>query len=584
MLAAFSRADVAVATQLIVVIAALTLTATPSLAQTAGPPPLAGEVPLAGAEVQAPDTPAPQPLARVVTPGSAVVIPQLQCGAAATKTATLTFDPGVALACYEQSATVSGPPGALMLAQHLEAAGLFDEAAHRWRTLGTQGGGDRGLEATRRANALAELGLAQDVAAQGKAKRGKAWLKSAMHTLERQATAMGWPVPPAVAHTATLLARAARLRREAGRWQTLVTRAKDSGRFKARIAKPGRRAPAALIERCLGGIGHDFVRTAVALDGGAVLAVGEATAADGDTQLRTWILDPSGRTQRRADFGAGGPDRPYALALDGKAGAWVVGATDAQPGSDALFVRLDLQGRVRGHDERDGGGVDRAVAVVRVGPGRALALAEADTTGASDLWLLRLDAAGKVRGDARVTRKGVQRAHAFVLQGDKAWVGGADDGAGLLEAFDGAGHTQATVTSALPGVVLALAPAARGALWVVGRQADGNGWLGSVDKKGRLKVQRRFKPTLAADTYVQLLPGRRGVQLFVREGGLLGPAWLAQVSGRGKMTGRAALNPGGATGISVLLPAGKRALRLLGAARGCGRGTLDGWFAVVSTR
>lgn len=549
----------------------------------AGPPPVAGEL-SQGSAPAATDTPNPRPIARVVIQSPTEVVPSLSCPA--TAKARRTAHPGILLACQEQHFHATKAPGLLALARRLEAAGLFDEAGHRWRTLGARGGGDRGLEASRRANAIAELGLAQDVAVKGKARRGKARLLSAMQTFERQQKAMGWLVPASVRQSAVLLARAARLRRQAKRWKAAIHGGPSW--FKGRLSKPGRRAPSVLVERCLGGVGYDLVRDAKRLPSGHVLAVGEATAADGDTQLRTWVLDPTGRTQRRADFGAGGPDRPRALALDGAAGAWVVGETDAAPGSDALFVRLDLQGRVRGHDERDGGGVDRAVGVVRLAAGRALAIAEADVTGASDIWLLQLDARGKITADTHVRRKGKQRVHAYHFsqgrRSGKLWIGGRSGTAGFLEAFDTSGASKGAVKAKLPGPVLALAPARRGALWVVGRRSNGKGWFGILSRKGRFKLQKRFKPSLPKGARVTLLPGRRGATMWVRAPGRLGTAWLAKLGQRGRLKGKATLSSGGATGVNVVLPAGKRALVALGAAEGCGRGLLDGWFAHLSAR
>ncbi len=539
----------------------------------AGPPPVAGEAPPDDVLNPAADAAAPREIKRIVieAPSAAPSAPALSCPPARP-------DPGADLACYERAHHATSPTELRELALRLERAGLFDEAGHRWRALSTRGKGQEGLEAGRRANALAELGLAMDVASRGKARRAKARLRSALQTLVRQRKDRGWAVPQAVALAAARVATAARMRREARSWLKLARRA-GGGWATARANAPtgGRRSPSVLVERCLGGPGGDHVRHMVA-HGEGWLAVGDATGPDGDTQLRTWVLDATGRTRRRADFGAQGVDRGHAVAVDPAGGGWAVGETAGQGGSDVLVVRLDREGRVRGHVDRDGGGVDRAVAVASAGGDVAWALAEANTAADADLWLLKLNRAGKIVSDTRERRPGHQRAAALLRTRRALWVLGSSDASGLAERYTLAGQRQGGVKGALPGPVLAAAEGRR-ALWLLGRRPDGRGWLAKLDRRGRVRAAKRFKPRLASDARALLLPQRRGLRLVVTGAATLGPAWTATLDRRGKLRGRTALTADAMTGVAGATRSGKKRWWVYGAAKGCGRGTRDGFVA-----
>ena len=97
--------------------------------------------------------------------------------------------PGERLACLEKMVADSGAETLVERALALESAGLVQAAALSWRKMSTAGLCDVGVEAGRRANALAELERARVSSLKRGGRAAKAAFRSSLQTLNRQARA-----------------------------------------------------------------------------------------------------------------------------------------------------------------------------------------------------------------------------------------------------------------------------------------------------------------------------------------------------------------------------------------------------------
>lgn len=460
----------------------------------------------------------------------------------------------------------------------LESVGLWADAQGALRAAARAGLGDLGVEAGRRADAIADLELAQEYALQRKGKPAKAAWSTAVRMLERQEQTPGWPIRPALA--AQMAAVGARIgeTKAATPW---LLRSRSAVGFSAAVAASAfDRSQRVRSARCIGGVDASAATDVVRLRSGTALAVGHGGLGD-DEQVWFWQIDALGRPGRAGSFGAAGPDAAQA-AMAWNDGAWLAGRTTGPGGGDALILRLDGQLRPVAQHDLDLGGAERAVALLTDADGTPWALVEGDVADPSGpgkvAWLVALRDDGTPRKQVMIPlgRSGFVTStaldkEAILLGGGR---GPGEAAGGLLRTVNSGSATLVDDEGpSFPGPILAMALQAKGAVLAIGRQGDGNAgklWWGGRDVKRRWLPGKAIGPSIQAER-AGLLPGKRGALLWTSGGPDGDPAGAVYALTGGKAKALARLE---GFRPSAALVEGKDAL-LVGAARGCGRAGVD---------
>ncbi len=460
----------------------------------------------------------------------------------------------------------------------LESAGLWADAQGVLRAAARAGLGELGLEAGRRADAIADLELAQELALQRKAKPAKAAWATAVQMLARQEQTPGWPIRPALAAQMAAVGARVGQGKAAGVWQA---RARSAVGFSAAIAASAfDRAQRVRAARCVGGVDASAATDVVRLRSGMALAVGHGGLGD-DEQVWFWQIDGLGRPGRGGSFGAAGPDAALA-ALAWTDGAWLAGRTTGPGGGDALILRLDGQLRPVAQHDLDLGGAERAVALLTDAGGSPWALVEGDVADPSGpgkvAWLVALRDDGTPRKQVMIPLGRTGFVTSTALDKEAILLGGGrgpgEAAGGLLRTINAGSATLVDGEGPdFAGPLLAMAAQAKGAVLTVGRQGDGSGsklWWGGRDAKRRWAPGKAIAPSIQADR-VGLLQLGRSTLLWTAGGPVGDPAGAAYLFGRGKAKPVMILD---GFRPAAAITEGKDAL-LVGSARGCGRAGVD---------
>ena len=460
----------------------------------------------------------------------------------------------------------------------LEAAGLWADAQGALRAAARAGLGDLGVEAGRRADAIADLELAQELALQRKAGPAKAAWASAVQMLVRQEQTPGWKIAPALAAQIAAVGARVGQAKAAGLW---LARSRSAVGFSAAVATSAfDRAQRVRSARCFGGVDASAATDIVRLRSGMALAVGHGGLGE-DEQVWFWQIDSLGRPGRAGSFGAAGADAANA-AMPWNDGAWLAGRTTGPNGGDALILRLDGQLRPVAQHDLDLGGAERAVALVTDAGGTPWVLVEGDVNdprGAGRVaWMVALRDDGTPRKQVMIPLGRGGFLSSLVVDKEAILLGG---GRGVGEAAGGLLRTINAGSATLvddegpdfAGPILAMAPLAKGAIFAIGQQGSGNAsklWWGGRDGKRRWSPGKAIGPSIQAER-AGLLLAKRSTLLWTAGGPAGDPAGAAYLLGRGKA--KRILSLEGFRPAAAIVE-GKDAL-VVGAARGCGRAGVD---------
>ena len=469
-----------------------------------------------------------------------------------------------------------------------EAVGLPLDAQGAFRRAERAGLADKGVEAGRRADALAELEDAAMQAMARKSRPAKAALASAVQTLERQARDAGWPIAPGLA---AHIAQVAGVVGDGRVAKAYLARAQgsDAAVVADFAAVSAARRSKLRLSRCLGGPEVSEANAAVATTGGDTLVTGATGRGDGQ-QVWTWIVDGVGRVRRAGGFGAAGRDRAVAAVAVG-AGAWIVGETSGLGGGDALVLRVDGQLLPVAQQDIHLGGREVATDVVLDGSGKPWVLVDAAVSDPSGphraIYLLGLGADGKPTKQVRIDLG--RRAFATSLLVDKSdliVLGGRGVGAsagGFVRTIAAAsGVVDPAEGPDFPGPVLAAYAAGRGSLVALGAAGDGRSqrlWIGGRDSRGRWSKPKQLPSGVRADRIVALAYKRSSLALMVPAANdRASEAGIFSVDGRGKVAPLLVV-PGFVP--RAALPSGRNVV-VVGTAQGCGRRGADAAWALLT--
>ena len=469
----------------------------------------------------------------------------------------------------------------------LEAAALPADAQAALRNASRAGLGDRGVEAGRRADALAELEQAASMLLRGQRGPARTLLASAKQTLERQRAALAWSIAPALAARMGQVAATASDRKLAA---ALLPAAADG--LPAALGRAALAAKASLREgRCLGSSAAADAAAMVRMAEGPALVVGTVGRGD-EAQVGLWLVDNEARALRQGSFGAAGADVGL-TAITEPGGAWIGGQTRGAHSADGLLLRIDGRLRPVAQHDLDLGGDEQVIAFARSSDGGLWALIEGEVGDPAGphrgVWLVavRPDATPRTQVLLPLPRP----AFAAALR--------VDSGNGLLLAAGGRGPGEAagaflravdaaTVRvqdgegPAFPGPIFGLQGAPRGALAAFGAAGEGKAMRPYVvrrDLKGRWGKPAKFAALPAFDHLAVAPAGNATLLLLAAQGteASPGPGVVALVAGARP---RVLLSLPGFWPAAALVE-GKDAW-VAGSARGCGRLGLDA--AVIRLR